>query len=533
MNVYERAINKKYHISKLNYFHGQRWEDFEKSASEKKIIIYGVSPSIEAYSERFGHIYPVDKIIDGNYEKIGKEYDDRGADYKLQIKGENIVYAPSILDEYDANNTVVLISSIRYYDEIAEELFDLGFNNIYSIIVMESNSDTLSRFKKKDLDFADYCSEKYKTIQIDDHKISFIIGVHGSHGVAITQKLLEKNNDLQIVWLLKDCNIYYEVPNEVSVISKNDLEIYIYQLMTSRMILIDEIAIDEIKYKRSGQTCVQLKHWSSITLKKFGIAETMNMSLPGMDKYVQVIHETNLKTDYIFVGSKFDEESCREGFEFNGNFVKIGSPRSDVVFDCRWKNIIKNKYDISSDSKILLYAPTYRYLNGFETNECVHDDKLDYSLLKESLENAFGGKWYIFLRLHPLVAESSFELEYPEYVINVSDYPDSMQLVSASDIMISDYSSIMFETAYLYRPVFLFAFDRKQYIGVEKDLLLDYDELPFPIAENNNELSQIIIEFDKDKYNKSLQSFFDFHQVTEDGHASERASQKIIELLEL
>ena len=98
-------------------------------------------------------------------------------------------------------------------------------------------------------------------------------------------------------------------------------------------------------------------------------------------------------------------------------------------------------------------------------------------------------------------------------------------------MMITDYSSIMFEAAFVKKPVFLYAPDRKEYIDGERGLLIDYDSLPFPIAETNTELYNQIDIFDEVEYKKSVTVFLERYGVHEDGHASERAADFIISIL--
>ena len=113
-------------------------------------------------------------------------------------------------------------------------------------------------------------------------------------------------------------------------------------------------------------------------------------------------------------------------------------------------------------------------------------------------------------------------------VIDVSLYQDAQELVAASEVMITDYSSIMFESAYKFNPVFLFAPDRIKYIKEERDLLIDYESLPFDISESNDELIKCISDFNEDLYKKKVKKFLDSYGVHEDGHASERIVDAIV-----
>ncbi|MNC57198.1 putative CDP-glycerol:glycerophosphate glycerophosphotransferase [compost metagenome] len=120
----------------------------------------------------------------------------------------------------------------------------------------------------------------------------------------------------------------------------------------------------------------------------------------------------------------------------------------------------------------------------------------------------------------------------PDYVIDASGYPDSQELVAAADVMITDYSSIMFEPAFVRKPVFLYAPDRKEYINGERKLLIDYDTLPFSIAESNEDLANNIENFNQEEYVRQVDEFMEKYGVHEDGHASERAAKFISDLVD-
>jgi CDP-glycerol glycerophosphotransferase (TagB/SpsB family) len=283
--------------------------------------------------------------------------------------------------------------------------------------------------------------------------------------------------------------------------------------------------------KKQGQVYIQTKHWASVTLKKFYLDSKTITDIPEDVAYWK---RDSQKIDYITTGSDFDTESSRRGFDFHKDVVQIGSPRSDAMFmKEKYKKKVCCAFGLDMSTRILLYAPTYRYQKGKAVHLGeVRDVDLDYDAVRNMLESRFGGEWCIMLRLHPGNEKEIEKLKLPDYVIDASMYSDGQEIVSACDVLISDYSSIMFEPAFVKKPVFLFATDRKDYIDKEYDLLIDYDTLPFPIAESNEELVRNIVNFDRAKYEKKLDDFMDRYGVHEDGHASERAAEFISWLID-
>ena len=156
---------------------------------------------------------------------------------------------------------------------------------------------------------------------------------------------------------------------------------------------------------------------------------------------------------------------------------------------------------------------------------------LDFESLSAGLQEKFGGEWIILFRAHPCAAVESAKIKKPSFVIDASYYEESQELVAAADITITDYSSIMFESAFIGRPVFLYAPDKEQYVGKERELWIPYRSLPFCVCETNDALRKAIAEFDPENYGKRVKRFLESYGVHEDGHASERAATFIRERL--
>ena len=251
-------------------------------------------------------------------------------------------------------------------------------------------------------------------------------------------------------------------------------------------------------------------------------------------KFLATLRADSALMDYILVGSDFDERTCRSGFDFSGEVIHVGSPRSDILFhvnECLGE--VVKVYPSIIGKKLLLYAPTFRRNKiGTEEMEVTFQNELDFDFVKKFLEKRFGGEWLILLRLHPSVAEMSKAISHPDFVVDVSDYYDSEELVAVSDAMITDYSSIMFEPAFVHKPVFLLATDRERYLKEERGFLVDYDTLPFPQASSNEELARNIESFDEEKYVRDVDAFLDKYGVHEDGHAGERAARFILDLID-
>lgn len=352
------------------------------------------------------------------------------------------------------------------------------------------------------------------------NKIVFMIGKYGGHAKYMTKALVRQKNDLDIVWLVDDLRI--EHPKGVRLVAISDWKAYIYEMETAGVWVFD-ILVPWFIEKREGQIYIQVKHWSSVTLKKFFLDDR---STTGTPYQIEQVKRNSQMMDYIFVGSDFDRDTCRSGFDFHGPFINVGSPRSDAVFCKEPKKKIYAKYHIDQAAHTVLYAPTFRYDAQERRKDTIHG--LAFAGLHEKLVQTFGGEWYILYREHPSLAGAAEEGHPGIHVIDVSGHDDSQELVAACDMLISDYSSIMFEPAFVRKPVLLFAPDKQQYIEKERELLIPYGFLPFPIAETNEDLWDIIEHFDYDRYREDVDRFMQGYGIHEDGHASERAAEFII-----
>lgn len=508
-----------------------KWEQFEAEAKDKKVFLFGIGVDSNLFWLKYGNQIRLAGVIDNDQKKQGYAVGDLVIEAWDTQDGSLPISDITILNYFDKEEVVVLIASRKYYKQIIEQLALYDIHNYFVISIMEANEGNnavdLNEMIDNESVWAEYakvCCEK----AINIRKIVFYsFCSYSDHGKYIAEALLQTKQGLDIVFFVKDLGTV--VPEGVRKVLIGNWKKYIYEMETAGIWIYNMVVPDYV-IKRPGQIYIQTKHWASVTLKKFYLdASTINV----VHKQVSNWKYNSKIMDYIITGSNFDTESCRRGFDFHKDIIQVGSPRSDAMFhEDKCKEKIYQYYHIKASAKLLIYAPTYRFQKGSTKHR--HEFKvidLDLERLKVTLEQNFGGEWNILLRLHPSVARESIHLQKPDGVIDVSGYEDGEELTSACDIMISDYSSIMFEPSFVKKPVFLFAVDKDEYIDKEYDFLIDYDTLPFPIAQSNEELFTKIKQFDKAEYDRNVTAFLQKYGVCEDGHASERAAEFILRLI--
>ncbi len=102
----------------------------------------------------------------------------------------------------------------------------------------------------------------------------------------------------------------------------------------------------------------------------------------------------------------------------------------------------------------------------------------------------------------------------------------------ATDVMISDYSSVIFDAAMRRIPCFTYATDFEQYKKEERGVYYEMEELPFPYATNNDELEQNILSFDEKEYLRRWDAFCVRMGLNETGHAAADIAGKIMEFIQ-
>lgn len=292
---------------------------------------------------------------------------------------------------------------------------------------------------------------------------------------------------------------------------------YFYELCTSKVIITNFRTTETFK-KRNNQYYIQTWH-SSLRLKQ--IEKDAEDTLPV--HYIKMAKEDSKKLDLLISGCKFSTDIFKRAFWYDGEIFEHGTPRNDILVksDSNLNGMVKEKLKIDKDKKIILYAPTFRKNNNLEIYN------IDYSKIINKLKDKFGREWVFLVKLHPHLVSKSDELVYGKYVLDVTKYDDIQELLSIADVLISDYSSLMFDFALTKKPCFLYVPDLDEYIENDRGLYFAINELPFISVKNNDELASEIANFDSDKYDKDLKSFSSKIGSFEIGKCSEELEKKI------
>lgn len=262
---------------------------------------------------------------------------------------------------------------------------------------------------------------------------------------------------------------------------------------------------------REGQCYIQTWH-SSLRLKKIeGDAKL------GED-YERTAQCDASKTSLMVSGCQFSSDIYKRAFWYTGPILEVGTPRLDFLLNQSEsvKSAIFDKVGLESDSHYILYAPTFRKGGSLEAYN------IDYKLLVDTLVKKFGGKWKVLCRLHPnLIGKVSFD-NVAEECIDVTNYNDIQELLVISDMLITDFSSCMFDVAFMRKPCILYASDYWQYVKNERNLYFEIQSLPYPLVTTNSELVAVVNNFEQDSYTNKVNEFLSAIGTFETGEACEK-----------
>lgn len=258
--------------------------------------------------------------------------------------------------------------------------------------------------------------------------------------------------------------------------------------------------------------------------KKFGYST--NYMDGGPNPFENKKMNLHLGYTYATVSSEDVAKHYAEAFRMDTQHViPVGVPRADFFFDENKVNKTKEEiyklYPILKNKKVILYAPTFR---GFGSKRKKFDIELDFNKIAQNISD----EYIIALKLHPSVEVSNIFVNdsVKDKVINISEYKDANDILTITDLLITDYSSIIFDYSLLNKPMLFYAYDLDEY-RVDRDFYYEYEEfVPGPIAKTNEEVIKLINEdkFDLDKVDKFCSKFF----VAKDGNNSKRFVEEVI-----
>ncbi|MBR4375917.1 MAG: CDP-glycerol glycerophosphotransferase family protein, partial [Spirochaetia bacterium] len=313
---------------------------------------------------------------------------------------------------------------------------------------------------------------------IDEKKIYFR-AFHGKrYGCSPKYLFLyikEKFGDsYKYIWELK--NNIQEIPS-AKCVKRLSVKSFIH-MMTSRHIITNNDFMWWIPL-RKDQIVVETWHGGG-AYKRIGKYER------GLPLF-HTEQELNARQVSYYVSScrRYTEALSDSKYVSPDRFIPTGLPRNEVFFCPERMSELKNKVfahfglPAAPDTHIVLFAPTYRGIRGYKEGNVEISLEPDYNKLLSALLEKFGGSWKLFYRSHYF--DSQLLKALPDRVINATKYEDMQELLCAADVLVTDFSSSMWDFALAGKPCFLYAPDIQQYID-NRGFYTDPSTWPYPLA---------------------------------------------------
>ena len=190
--------------------------------------------------------------------------------------------------------------------------------------------------------------------------------------------------------------------------------------------------------------------------------------------------------------------------------------------------LYRRKLGLPKDKKIILYAPTWR------DDEFSEDDKYEFrpQISFEKLQEELGDEYIMIVKYHYLIMDAVDWSPYEGFIYHFDQSRDIAELFLVADILVTDYSSVMFDYSILKRPMFFFAYDFYKYKNELRGFYFSYSkEMPGPISTTTEELIEDIRNYRAEEYEERYKSFMEKYNTLDDGMASERVLDLLRELI--
>lgn len=350
---------------------------------------------------------------------------------------------------------------------------------------------------------------------------------YGDSPRYIYEEIIKRDLPYKKVWVSNDSSHFRD---ENTKVIKRLSPSYYYYLAKAKYWVNNQNFPTYIK--KPAET-IYLQTWHGTPLKKmlFDIDNIMGRS----DDYLERVHSATKTWTYLISPSKYASNTFKSAFKYEGQILEVGYPRNDVFYKEERYNkaeLVKTKLNIPQNKKVILYAPTFRDNQKTKGNRFSFDINMDLERLKEKL----GDEYIILLRMHIVVGSKvKITEELADFVMNVSTYDEIQELYLISDILITDYSSVMFDFANTQKPILFYTYDLESYRDDIRGFYMDFEkEAPGPLMKTTDDILENILHINKvqQNYRRKYNEFYNKYCGLEDGKASKRVVDKVFDVIE-
>jgi len=290
---------------------------------------------------------------------------------------------------------------------------------------------------------------------------------------AIARELLGRDGGADLVWVVDDPGV--EVPQGMRAVVRGTEDWY--DVLANARFYVANAGAPYWFAKKTGQT--HLQTWHGTPLKRLG--EDRGPGDFHTWRHRRRIARQAAGWDAFVSPSPYCSAIFRSAFRFDGPLLETGYPRNDVLFGDtdHLRTRTRQRLGISAEQRVVLYAPTWREYVGVRDSKPLY---LDAERVTATLPDTV-----VLIRGH---YNSSAQREVfidHRRILDVTRYPDIADLYLAADVLVTDYSSVMFDFALTDKPVVLLVPDFKKYRDVERGFYFDIESTaPGPLVDSTD-----------------------------------------------
>jgi CDP-glycerol glycerophosphotransferase len=338
-------------------------------------------------------------------------------------------------------------------------------------------------------------------------------GTYSDNPRAISETLHELRPDLTQVWVAND-GAAALLPEWTTAVQPGSRG-YFSALGRARY-LVTNIGMPGYYRKAPGTSYLQT--WHGTPLKRIAL-DIRGPAFAENQRFFDLVRRDVAKWDALVSQNAFSTAILRKAFDYEGRIFETGYPRNDLLNSpvaAQRREKTRRALGLPDSTRAVLYAPTWRDARSF-------DLQLDVAALGRHL----GDGHAFLLRPHPHAPVSSREAA-RQWTIDVSEHPDIRDLLLAADILVTDYSSTMFDFAVTRKPMLFFTYDLAEYRDVMRGFYFDFeDEAPGPLLTTTDEVGDALQDLDSvsTRYAPAYDAFIERFCSLEDGGAAKRVVQ--------
>ncbi|MCU1535780.1 MAG: hypothetical protein JWP82_131 [Humibacillus sp.] len=333
--------------------------------------------------------------------------------------------------------------------------------------------------------------------------------------LAIHDELVRRGYPGRLVWEVVDgTSVVPEGPDGADTVVVGSRE-HLAALHTSRFV----VANNNLPfYYRKHPDQTYLQTWHGTPLKKIGRhVPAPNLSL----SYRDLMTREARAWDLLLAQNDFASTTLPDALEFDGEVLNVGYPRNDLLTTGTDADRarVRARLGVADDARLVLYAPTWRDNVRTSTGGYAMVNHLELDVVA----SAFGSGSVLLVRGHSNTpglggADSAS-------VLDVSRYPDITELMLVADVLVTDYSSMMFDFASTGRPMLFLTPDLDEYAGSTRGFYLDFPAIaPGPLLDSTDDVLRSLTSLTQleSAYRDRYDAFRETYAPRDDGRAAAR-----------